>query len=153
MPSYRLAVIAAAAIASACSPAPAAPKPAASPSLATPRADPPPAPLPAPLEVGSQAARDAYYCAGLLNAAYPRPDIALTPAEMAPIFRAEADAIALRMDGFFKLVDEKAALPPQAGAVADAWADVAAKELAERKPRIQLKACEMLARKLPASPD
>jgi hypothetical protein len=99
--------------------------------------------------VGSQAARDAYYCAGILEAAYPRPDVALSPTEMAPIFRAEADAIALRMDGFFRLMDEKAVLAPQAGAVAGAWAEVAAKELGEKKPRITLEACERLARKLP----
>jgi hypothetical protein len=149
LPSYRVIVIAAA-LATACSPAPPAPaKPAASVAPAKPAADVAPPPLPAPLEVGSQAARDAYYCAGILDAAYPRPDVALSPTEMAPIFRAEADAIALRMDGFFRLMDEKAALPPQAGAVADAWTDVAAKELAQKKPRIALKDCETLARKLP----
>jgi len=153
VPSRHL-ILVAAMLAAACSPAPApAPARAAAPAApTTPAANDPP-PLAAPLDVGSQAARDAYYCAGILEAAYPRPEVALSPTEMAPIFRAEADAIALRIDAFGKLMDEKAVVAPQAGEVSAAWADVAAKEYAEKKPRLTLTQCVAIIKKLPPAPN
>lgn len=128
----------------ACKPAP----PAATPGAAAPNSvasatpDPAPPVLSEPLQLGSKDAKDDLYCAALVAAAYPQPDAALVPVDFAKITQMQDQAMALRLQGNFRLVDEKVALITQTGAVAAAWEDVAMKDYAEKKPRIPLKTCE-----------
>jgi predicted small lipoprotein YifL len=117
--------------------APAAP--AITPTPTAPISSPPP--LDNPLTLGSQQAKDEMYCAGLLEAAFP-VDEAQVPVVMAQIFRAQEQAMSLRLDGTGKLIDEGVAVPAQTGAVAGAWADKAADDFEKHRPRITVARCQ-----------
>ncbi len=103
--------------------------------------EPPPPPLETPLEVGSQDAKDDLYCAGIIESSNPESIDAVVPVEAARIMQMQNLALTLRINGNIKLMDQKAALPAQTGAVAGAWADEAQKDWDKKKPRIKLEAC------------
>ncbi len=108
---------------------------------ATATPDAPPPPIEKPTEIGSQPARDDLYCAGLIVAANPMPEEAAIPVDQGRIMAAQGLAMALSLEGTGKLIDEGVALAPQTGAVADAWADLAANDLKANKTKQSLDVC------------
>lgn len=114
----------------------------------------PPSPGPAPVEapviadplaIGSQAAKDDLYCAGVLMAAHPQPLEAVIPVEAAVIMQAQNRAMTLGLAGTGKMIDEGVIIATQAADVSNAWYDVAAKDFADKKPRLDEETCSKRA--------
>ncbi len=111
-----------------------------------PSAEAAPPPIPNPLEIGSQDARDDLYCAGLIFAAHPEPMNAPVPVEHAQILRIHGFALGLSLEGASKLIAEGVALPVQTGDVGAAWGDLAYDEYEAGSPRIPVETCLERAR-------
>jgi hypothetical protein len=109
----------------------------------------PPPPPADPLAVGSQDAKDDLYCAGIVFASNPSPDGALNPTDEAVLRRQQAWGIILAESGINKLVEQKAVHATHGALIADAYTDQAAKDLAAKKPRIELEKCYDRAKAMP----
>lgn len=137
---------------SACGPKPAAagPSPDAPPVAEAPTVPPPP---PAdPLAVGSQDAKDDLYCSGLILAANPTPDSALSPSEQAEIIRIQNSGIDLGDAGMNKLINQKVAHATHAGFISQAYIDKADSDLTAKTVRIPMENCLARAAALPPPP-
>jgi hypothetical protein len=128
---------------------PAAPVATTAGQASTPAPDTPPPPLANPLAAGSQGARDDLYCSSIIFDRYSATGDALSPTEEAVRMKNEAMGMTIAQAGADKLMAEGAARVTQLGAISDAYADQAAKDLKAGKPRLTLEACMKRAMALP----
>jgi hypothetical protein len=112
----------------------------------------PPPPPSDPLAVGSVDARDDLYCAGMIYVENPSPPSALNPTDEAILRKAQALGVMLAESGINKLVEQKAAHATHAAMIVDAYTDQAERDLAAKKPRFSLDACNERAKALPPPP-
>jgi hypothetical protein len=109
----------------------------------------PPPPPADPLAAGSQDAKDDLYCSALIYAENPSPPNALNPIDEAILRKAQALGFIIGESGINRLVAEKAAHATHGALIADAYAEQVAKDLAAKKPRLSLEACNARAEALP----
>lgn len=110
-----------------------------------------PPPLPNPLAVGSQEAKDELYCSGVIFDKYA-PGEPLSPTQEAVRMTNEGLGMMIANAGADKLMAEGVARVTQLGAISDAYADKVAKDIKAGKPRLSLETCMAKAKALPAPP-
>jgi hypothetical protein len=109
----------------------------------------PPPPPADPTNLGPQDARDDLYCGAAIFAAYPTPASAMSPTDQARLQKTQNFGLALSESGFDKLYEAGLVHATHAAAVSQAYADLAAADLAADALRIPIDQCVARSEALP----